>query len=851
MLHNIRHSSSQPRAARPWCCLLGLVLVGGFAAPGVATAQGDGDEGAWPTIETKTEGMARLDGYYPLYWDDRAGTLWLEIERLGTEVLYINGLAAGVGSNDIGLDREQIGGARIVSFDRVGSKILMTQPNYRYRATTDNPDERRAVDDAFATSVLFGFTVAARTGDRFLVEATAFVLRDAHGAADRLPGRYRLDTSRSAVYLPRTKGFPKNTEMEATLTFACEQTGDGPGFGRGSIGAVAPSADAVTVRQHHSLVELPDDNYTPRPYDPRAGYGAVTYVDYAAPLGESMTRRYLRRHRLEKVDPTAEMSDAVEPIVYYLDRGTPAPVRSALLVGARWWNQAFEAAGYRYAFRVELMPEGADGLDVRYNVIQWVHRSTRGWSYGNSVTDPRTGEIIKGHVTLGSLRVRQDYLIAEGLLSPYFDGDETPPELTAMALARIRQLSAHEVGHTIGLGHNYYESEQGRVSVMDYPHPLVTLGPDAQIDLSNAYDVGIGAWDKVAITYGYQDFAPGADTTTALLAVLDDAWTEDLRYLTGQDTDAHPRVHIWANGTDPALELRRMMRVRRVSLDRFGETAIKNGAPMATLEEVLVPLYLHHRYQVDAAVSALGGSEFVYAMRGDGRVPVTPMAADQQRSVLSALIDAIAPDELALPTELLGLIAPRPAGYPRHRELFPRHTGAIFDALSPAIVLADLTVAQMLAPARAARLVQQHAVDEAQLGLAEMLDTLIDGVLNRPATTSYEAEVARAVERVVVDRVIGLADTASLAQVRAEATSALSALGARTAGSGSGGPAMTAHRELMAADIERFLMRSGLEAPRGAFPAPAAPPGSPIGDPAMDWLQRSDTVCEWERYPGF
>ena len=222
-------------------------------------------------------------------------------------------------------------------------------------------------------------------------------------------------------------------------------------------------------------MELPDDDYTPRPYDPRAGYGTVTYIDYAAPLGEPMTRRYLRRHRLEKQDPTAEVSDAVEPIVYYLDRGTPEPVRSALLDGARWWNQAFEAAGYRDAFRVEVMPEGADSLDVRYNVIQWVHRSTRGWSYGNSVTDPRTGEIIKGHVSLGSLRVRQDYLIAEGLLSPYVNGDETPPALAEMALARIRQLSAHEVGHTLGLGHNYYASEQGRVSVMDYPHPLVIL----------------------------------------------------------------------------------------------------------------------------------------------------------------------------------------------------------------------------------------------------------------------------------------------------------------------------------------------------------------------------------------
>jgi hypothetical protein len=407
------------RALLTTALLLGAALS---LAPATTHAQQrDAAPAAIPSIASKTAGMERIDGFMPLYWEEAAGRLWLEVPRLGEEVLYYVTLPAGIGHNDIGLNRGDLGPRYVVRFERVGSKLLMVQPNYSFRAETPtNAMERKAVDDAFAQSIIHGFTVAAETAGRVLVDATDFFLRDAHGVAGTLQrggqGTFRVDASRSAFYMDRTRGFPQNTEVEVTLTFTSDQPG-------GLVRSVTPTAGALTVRQHHSFVELPT-GYTPRRADPRAGYFGVSYLDFTVPIGEPLQQRYISRHRLEKVDPSAAVSDAVEPIIYYLDPGTPEPVRSALIEGGRWWNQAFEAAGYRNAFRVEVLPDTADPMDVRYNVIQWVHRSTRGWSYGSSVVDPRTGEILKGHVTLGSLRVRQDYLLAEGLLSPYADGDE-------------------------------------------------------------------------------------------------------------------------------------------------------------------------------------------------------------------------------------------------------------------------------------------------------------------------------------------------------------------------------------------------------------------------------------------
>ncbi len=634
-----------------------------LAAPTLALAQGrgggQGQGGAIPSIGDRTSGLKKIDGFYPLYWDDASGRLWLEIPKLDTEVLYSTGLATGLGSNDIGLDRGVLTGSRIVKFERQGPRILMVQPNYQFRSTTQNATEARRVTDAFARSVIWSFAVGAASDGRVLVDFTEFIVRDWNNMAGRLqPGAYRFEANRSFVYMPATAGFPKNTEMEAELTFVQQPGGGaagggGRGGGRGGgafegVGSVASTGEAASIRIHHSIAELPDPGYTPRHFDPRAGYSALSYDNYSALPGEPMTMRFIRRHRLQKKDPKAAVSEAVKPIVYYLDSGAPEPIRTALLEGARWWNQAFEAAGYRNAFQVELMPADMNPLDIRYNVINWVHRSTRGWSTGGSVSDPRTGEIIKGVVTLGSLRIRQDYMIFEGLLSPYKSGTETPPEIREWALARIRQLSAHEVGHTLGIGHNYYSSEAGRISVMDYPHPLITLKADKSLDMSQVYDTKIGPWDKIAIRYGYTDFGSSTNERPALETILEEGHKGDLFYLSNQDMDAHGRVNQWSNGVNAATELTRMMEVRRVALARFGEQAIKKGEPLATIEEVLVPVYLHHRYQVDATASMIGGLYYGYGMRGDGREPVKFVPAAEQKAALDALLATIDPAELAL-----------------------------------------------------------------------------------------------------------------------------------------------------------------------------------------------------------
>jgi hypothetical protein len=782
------------------------------------------------SISSKTAGMKEFPGFFPFYQDEKEGRIFLEIGRLEEEILYVNALAAGVGSNDIGLDRNQLGSTRIVQFKRIGTKVLMVEPNYDYRALSPNPDERRSVEDAFARSVIWGFKVEAEEGNRVLIDFTPFLLRDAHGVAARLrqnnQGTYRPEESRSAVHFEMTKNFPKNSEFEAWVTFS----GEGAGAW---LRSVTPTPESLTVRMRHSLMALPDPGYQTRKYDPRSGYYAVTFHDYAVPISRSLTQRYITRHRLEKKNPAAKLSEPVEPIIYYVDRGAPEPIKSALIEGASWWNQAFEAAGYKNAFQVMELPADADPLDARYNVINWVHRSTRGWSYGSSVTDPRTGEIIKGHVLLGSLRVRQDFLIAQGLTEAYESGEKPDPRLEQMALARLRQLSAHEVGHTLGIMHNFAASVNDRASVMDYPHPYIALDKLGNMDFSKAYDTGIGEWDKRAIIFGYQDFAEGTDETRALQEILRETQNMGLVYLTDQDGrpqgSAHPQTHLWDNGDSAAEELKRLLDVRKIALGRFGEVNIPVGEPLAQLERVLVPLYLAHRYQVEAAAKVVGGLQYGYAVRGDGQPWVAMVEDQQQRIALEALLLTLAPENLTLPENILKLLPPQPPLYNRDRELFKTYTGNVFDPVAAAQAAAVHTVEMILHPERLARMIEHRARDPKRLSVNDMIDQILSAAKVQKAQTPMEQEIARSTEKVVVSRLLQLAGEQSIQpQVSAIAAFKLNELEKRLEQQAGYAEDVDqgAHYLWLLQQIRRFKSNPAtFKLP----PAPILPDGAPIG----------------------
>jgi hypothetical protein len=772
--------------------------------------------------------MTKKEGFVPFYLDEEKGKIYLEINSLNQELLYVNTLTSGIGSNDIGLDRGQLGETRVIEFRKAGNKILMVHKNYDYRAYTKNAYEAKSIQDAFAESTLWGFEVVKTERTTYLVDATNFYLQDVHGVSETLArskqGNYKVDASRSALYYPSTKNFPKNTEVEATITL----TGTGAGA---NLRSVTPSPDAVTVRMRHSFIELPP-LYATREFDPRAGYFFISYQDYTTPIDQPLVKRFISRHRLEKKDPTAAVSEVVEPIVYYLDRGTPEPVASALIDGGNWWAQAFEAAGFKNAFRVELAPEGMDLNDVRYNVIQWIHRSTRGWSYGSSIQDPRTGEILKGQVSLGSLRVRQDYLIAQGLLQPFEEGNEADPKLMEFALTRLKQLSAHEIGHTIGLAHSYATSATGRSSVMDYPHPLISLDANGKVDFGDAYDLKIGEWDKWAITYGYGQPAINQTEEEFLEKTLQATYAAGYEFITDSDSrnpsGVHPRSHLWDNGASASDELKRLLDLRQKRMKTFGLNAIKAGEPQAILEEVFVPLYLMHRYQLEATSKLVGGLDYTYKVKGDNQTAHEWIPAKSQKEALDALLLSISTEQLEIPASILALIPPRPYGYGKNRETFPSRTGPVFDPIAPAENVVDATFSFLFEAGRANRIYLQELQNKSLPGLETVLEKVSNQVFSNSMPKGLGVEVKLMTEAKLVDHLIALSKNAGASQtVRALVRNQLRLLSTNT---GSFSTLMQAHRDYLKQKIDAYLSLPEELTPQQVL---NIPDGAPIGMESM------------------
>ncbi len=760
-----------------------------------------------------------FNGFINFSYNEQSGKVSLNVKELNKDFLLVSYFATGLGSNDIGFDRGKITSQRLVRFEKYGSKLALIESNTFFKAITNNKNESKVANDAFASSILWIFNIE-KDSSGLVIDFTPFLTEDLSSIAlslkDQKQGNFKLDKTKSVIDPNQLFAFPNNIEFESWLSFGGEATGE-------YLKSTAVNPEILSMKQHISLVQLPDDNYKPRKFHPYSGYFDKNFYDYATPIYEPIEKRLIMRHRLEKKNPNQAKSEAIEPIIYYVDNGCPEPIKTALIEGARWWNQAFEEAGFINGFQVKELPEDAHPLDVRYNTIQWVHRSTRGWSYGSSISDPRTGEIIKGHVTLGSLRVRQDFMIAQGLLSIYEGDKKDHTPMIALALARLRQLSAHEVGHTIGLAHNFSASVNDRASVMDYPHPVINMDGNINMDIKNAYDDKIGLWDKRAIVYGYAQF--GKNEEEELEKIISQTKAMGLKYLS--DPDARPdgsaafESHLWDNGKDPVVELNRILDYRKVALQKFGLNSITKGTPLSELEKVLVPVYYAHRYQVEAVSKAIGGMHYTYATKGDLDSEQIEVSLDKQKLALTSILNSMSAENLLLPSHIKKLILPNAMGYAFTRESFNNETGYGFDQNAAASAAIDHAYNLLFHPQRLARINNQGL-----MSLQEYFKLIYSKVKAEPSSNNEALKINIIRERNFVMRLLALAQMNKKGYAAAPAIAVLEGIDHELKKSkASGNNLIDEHRIFIKSLLKKWTNNEPIE-----ITAPLnLPPGAPIG----------------------
>lgn len=748
--------------------------------------------------------------------------------------LYVTGLRTGMGSADIRLDRGMNGSTELLAFRRIGKKIAITFENPRFRAVGGSAAEQAGVTNSFPVSTMMMSDIVSTEADGgTVIDIAPFIARDTFGIANALndggKGFKQVDAA-STADVAAVRAFPDNIEMEAVQTFAGEIAGP-------AIRSIVPDPRAVSFRVHHSLIRLPAPGFQTRRFDIRSSANGIQVLDFNQPLGRDVVGQLAVRFRLEKTDPAAARSTVKKPIIFYIDNAAPEPVRTALAEGVSWWADAFYAAGLVDAFKVEILPPGVDPLDARYNVVHWGSRQTRSWSYGQTVVDPRTGEIVRGSVILGALRVRQDVNIFEALVGTAGNNSGGPDDPVVAALARIRQLGAHEVGHAIGFMHNFAASTQDRASVMDYPGPLIEL-KNGRIDLSNAYAAGIGAWDKTAVDWLYAQPAPGIDADADAARRIGESVARGQRFLTdidGRSADSPtPWSSMWDNGPDPAAELVRMMAVRRVAIDGFGNAALLPGEPMAMLRRKFVLVWLLHRYQVDAAAKLVGGVDYAYLVNGDGRSPATPVPAAAQMAAIDALMATLAPAALTVPDRLVGPLSAGINGQANPQfdsEVLANAGAAVFDPLVAADVAAQATLAALLAPTRLTRVHEQHRRDASLPGLAALLDRLVTATID-PAGSAVGRRIGY---RSIIALAAAARDNDTSPDVAAILDERLVMIGdslRRSRADGDGGAWARSMARLIG--DEARLQREVDKQPR----TPAVPPGMPIGSATAetDWM---------------